>query len=261
MSATDTTAQTASTARASVEFVQLAIEGMHCASCVARIERELQGVPGVLEASVNLAGEDARVSFAPAAVDAAQLERAVERAGYKAHAKLEQPAEDDLARQDRDRAREHRALMRKFWFSAAVAVPVLVLSNAWMVPGLKDVSWLARGSDGLYWVWRGLAVLTLPVLVWAASQFYTGAWQALRHRGANMHTLIATGITAAYAYSLVAVIDPGIFPQAKYAEVYFDVVAVVTALVVLGMRWRSRRRGARRRRSASSWGCRPRRRA
>ena len=112
---------------------------------------------------------------------------------------------------------------------------MLVLSNAWMVPGLKDVSWLARGSDGLYWVWRGLALLTLPVLVWAASQFYTGAWQALKHRGANMHTLIATGITAAYAYSLVAVADPGIFPAKKYAEVYFDVVAVVTALVVLGL--------------------------
>jgi Cu+-exporting ATPase len=78
-------------------------------------------------------------------------------------------------------------------------------------------------------------VLTLPVLLWAASQFYIGAWQALEHRGATMHTLIATGITAAYAYSLVAVADPGIFPAEKYAEVYFDVVAVVTALVVLGL--------------------------
>ena len=233
MSATDTTPPP--TPGAAPETAQLRIEGMHCASCVARVERELQAVPGVQDAAVSLAGEEARVTYAPAGLDIAQLEQAVQRAGYNAHPKDDQPVEDEFARQDRDRAREFRALMRKFWFSAAVAVPVIVLSNAWMVPGLKNASWAARGSDGLYWVWRGLALLTLPVLVWAASQFYTSAWQALRHRAANMHTLIATGITAAYAYSLFAVLDPGIFPAEKYAEVYFDVVAVVTALVVLGL--------------------------
>jgi Cu+-exporting ATPase len=233
MSATETTDQRA--AAGDVQTAQLGIDGMHCASCVARVEKELLSVPGVIEASVSLTSEDARVAYAPAAVEVAQLEQAVARAGYKAHAKADQAAEDELARQDLDRAREFRTLMHKFWFSAAVAVPVLVLSNAWMIPGLKDASWAQRGSDGLYWVWRGLALLTLPVLLWAANQFYTGAWQALKHRAANMHTLIATGITAAYAYSLVAVADPSIFPAKKYAEVYFDVVAVVTALVVLGM--------------------------
>lgn len=233
MSATDTTPPPSP--GAAPETAQLRIEGMHCASCVARIERELQAVPGVQDATVSLAGEEARVTYAPAGLDIAQLEQAVQRAGYKAHPKDEQPVEDEFARQDRDRDREFRALMRKFWFSAVVAVPVIVLSNAWLVPGLKNASWAARGSEELYWVWRGLALLTLPVLVWAASQFYTSAWQALRHRAANMHTLIATGITAAYAYSLFAVLDPGIFPAEKYAEVYFDVVAVVTALVVLGL--------------------------
>ncbi len=213
----------------------LAVKGMHCASCAARVEKELRSVPGVLDASVNLTAEEARVTYAEAAVDPGQLERSVQQAGYTAHPKTQQPAADDLDRQEHDRASEHRMLMRKFWFSAAVAVPVLLFSNAWMIPGLKDISWLARGSDGLYWVWRGLALLTLPVLFWAASQFYSSAWQGLRHRGANMHTLIATGITAAYAYSLIAVIDPGIFPADKYADVYFDVVAVVTALVTLGM--------------------------
>jgi len=230
MSATDTLPETTA-----VETTKLAIEGMHCASCVARVERELERVPGVLSASVSLGSEEARVSFSAAAVEPAALEQAVQRAGYTAHAKAQQPVEDDFARQDRDRAREYRALMHKFWFSTAVAIPVLVLSNTMLVPGLKDVSWLERGSDGLYWVWRGLALLTLPVLVWAASQFYVGAWQALKHRAANMHTLIAAGITAAYLYSLVAVVDPEIFPEEKYAEVYFDVVAVVTALVVLGL--------------------------
>jgi Cu+-exporting ATPase len=235
MSATETSEPTITAPAQELQTAQLGIEGMRCASCVARIERELDSVPGVHDATVSLAAEDARVTFAPAALGVAKLEQAVERAGYTAHAKTPETAEDEFAAQDRDRARECATLMRKFWFSTAVAVPVLLLSNTMLVPGLKEVSWLEKGSDSLYWVWRGLAVLTLPVLLWAASQFYTGAWQALRHRSANMHTLIATGITAAYVYSLVAVIDPGIFPEEKYAEVYFDVVAVVTALVVLGM--------------------------
>ncbi len=234
MSGTATSPE-ALTVTAVVETAQLDIEGMHCASCVARVERELSGVPGVVDASVNLIGEEARVRYTPTAVDVSQLEQAVERAGYHAHAKVEQPLEDDLARQDRDRHHEYRTLMSKFWFSAAVAVPVMLLSNAWMVPVLRDASWAKRGSSDLYWVWRGLAVLTLPVLLWGARQFYTGAWRALRHRDANMYTLIATGITAAYLYSLVAVIDPGLFPASQYAEIYFDVVAVVTALVILGM--------------------------
>ena len=234
MSATETEATATSSAPASGS-AQLHVEGMHCASCVARIERELTRVPGVLTAAVSLPSEHARVTFTPGVVEIEQLERAVERAGYHATHTLEPAAEDELARQDRDRAREYRTLIGKFWFSAAVAIPVVALSYPWLLPGLKDISWLARGSDGLVWVWRGLALATLPVLVWAASQFFAGAWQALRHRAANMHTLIATGISAAYLYSLVAVIDPGIFPDEKYAEVYFDVTAVVTALVVLGM--------------------------
>jgi P-type Cu+ transporter len=234
MSATETTQPTLTAPTQDLDAAQLWIEGMHCASCVARIERELQSLPGVHDATVSLAAEEARVTFAPGALAVSELEQAVEHAGYKAHAKTEEATEDGFARQDRDRDREHRVLMRKFWFSAAVAAPVLVLSYPDLL-GLDRWSLLAKGSDSLYWVWRALAVVTLPVLVWAASQFYTGAWQALKHRSANMHTLIATGITAAYVYSLVAVIDPGIFPEEKYAEVYFDVVAVVTALVVLGL--------------------------
>ena len=177
--------------------MQLSVEGMHCASCVTRVERELRGLPGVSDASVSLSTEEARVTFTPAQAGVEQFEQAVERAGYHARPRSDAPVEDDFARQDRDRDREYRALMRKFWFSAAVAIPVLVLSNTMFIPGLKDVMWLERGSDGLIWIWRGLALLTLPVLVWAGSQFYAGAWWALKQRAANMHTLIATGITAA----------------------------------------------------------------
>jgi len=123
--------------------------------------------------------------------------------------------------------------MRKFWFAAAISVPVMALSYPDLIPGLRD--WMPMGSDTRRIVWAFLGVLSLPVLIWAGSQFFTGMWDALKHRAANMHTLIAIGITAAFAYSIVAVAWPGIFPNMALAEVFWDVTDVVVALVVLGL--------------------------
>ena len=236
MSATDTTSAPpearASNRAPAAETARIGIEGMHCASCVARIEKELSGVPGVRDASVNLTSEQATVVYEPHATSVAQLERAVQRAGYKPRKAA--AGEDPLERQERDRQREYRTLMHKFIFAAVISVPVLVLSYPDLI-GLDRWSFLKTGSDSLWWVWRGLGVVTLPVLVWAGSQFYTGAWQALRHRSANMHVLIAVGITAAWLYSTVAVAAPSIFPKASLAKEYYDVSAVVVALVTLGM--------------------------
>ena len=142
---------------------------------------------------------------------------------------------DALDREEAERQHEYRTLMRKFWVSAAIAIPVVVLSYPQLVPGMRGASWAESGSDTLSWIWRGLGVATLPVLLWGGSQFFSGAWAAARSRSANMHTLIAIGITAAWLYSTVAVLVPSIFPDRSYAEVYYDVTAVVTALVVLGM--------------------------
>jgi Cu+-exporting ATPase len=138
-------------------------------------------------------------------------------------------------REEEARQLEYRTLMRKFWVSALVSVPVVLLSYPWLFPGVREVSWLARGSDGLLWTWRALGLLTFPILVWGGSQFYRGLWAAARSRSANMHTLIGVGIAAAWLYSTVAVLWPGIFPDPDLAEVYYDVTSVVTALVVLGL--------------------------
>ncbi|GAX91633.1 copper-translocating P-type ATPase [Effusibacillus lacus] len=88
-----------------------------------------------------------------------------------------------------------------------------------------------------------MAWLTIPVMVWSGGQFFTGMWEGLKHRSANMHTLIATGISAAWLYSAVALLWPGIFPDPAMAEVYYDVTTVVTALVVLGMAMEVRAKG------------------
>ncbi len=167
--------------------------------------------------------------------DEADPRTAIEETEHEVEPDMRGRPEEVVDREEEARQREYRTLMRKFWFSALVSVPVVLLSYPWLVPGVRDVPWLARDSDGLLWVWRGLGLLTLPVLLWGASQFYKGLWAAARSRSANMHTLIGVGIAAAWLYSTVAVIAPGIFPERELAEVYYDVTAVVTALVVLGL--------------------------
>ena len=205
---------------------------MHCASCVNRLETELARVPGVVGATVNLTAEEATVRYAPGRAALPSLEEAVARAGYRAR-----PAaapEDSLTRQAGDRQREYRTLMRKFWFAMLISVPVLAFSYPDMF-GLDRWAAFEKGSDSLLWIWRALGLATIPVLAWSGSQFFTGAWSALRHRGANMHTLIAVGISAAWLYSTVAVLWPDIFPEERFTEVYYDVTAVVVALVTLGL--------------------------
>ena len=218
---------------APVATARLGIQGMYCASCVVSIERELEATPGVKVATVNPATDEATVVYEPAKLDVASLRAAVERAGYKVR-EAPAPADDAIERQESEQDREYRGLMRKFWFAAIISIPVVIFSY----PGvfrLDGWSFFAKGSDSLWWTWRFLGLITIPVLLWSGAQFYINAWAALKHRTANMHTLIATGISAAWVYSTVAVIWPGIFPEERFAEVYYDVSTVVVALVTLGL--------------------------
>jgi len=140
-----------------------------------------------------------------------------------------------------DRQAEYRSLMRKWWFAAAIGVPTMVLSYPWLIPGLQDI--FPRGSQELWWLWVAMGVSSLAVLVYSGNQFFTGAAEALRHRQANMHTLIAIGTGTAWVYSTVALLAPQIFPSAEMTDVYYDVTVVVTALVVIGMAMEVKARG------------------
>jgi P-type Cu+ transporter len=207
--------------------IHLSVDGMTCASCVSTVESALSSVPGVTDARVNFAAGTATVDTA-VDVPSTVLTAAVTSSGYEA-AELE----DDADTSDAERVeseRRYRLFMRKFWFAAVVSVPVIYFSYPEIFPGVPE-----KGSTALWWIWLGMGVLTLPVLVWSGSQFFTGAWGAFKHRSANMHTLIATGITAAWLYSTVAVVAPGFFPDEMLRDVFYDVTSVVTALVVLGL--------------------------
>ncbi len=140
-----------------------------------------------------------------------------------------------------ERQLEYRQLMRKWWYAAAIGLPTMILSYPWLIPGLRDV--FTRGSAQLWGLWAVMGLASLSVLLYSGNQFFTGAWEALRHRSANMHTLIAIGTGTAWAYSTVALLFPQIFPSAEMTDVYYDVTVVVTALVVLGMAMEVKARG------------------
>ena len=211
---------------AKVESVHLSVDGMTCSSCVATIERTLAAVPAVVDARVNFAAEEATVDIVGGEVEVSELVAAVEAAGYGA-----QPVEEDGdgdAEQE-SRRRLYRTLLNKFWFAAVVSLPVIYFSYPEIFPGVPE-----KGSPELNLIWGGMALLTLAVLFWSGSQFFTSAWAAFRHRSANMNTLVATGISAAWLYSTVALLFPGFFPEEGLRDVFYDVTSVVTALVVLG---------------------------
>ncbi len=217
------------------------IKGMTCASCVTTIEQALRATPGVLSAQVSLGSEEALVEYMPATTDLGQVRAAVASAGY-AVADTPPPASPSaLDREAEERAREYRTLMRQWWFGAAVGTFTMIMSYPWLFPGLG--AWFPRESHRLWWMWAGMGVASLAVMLYSGRHFFTGAWQALTHRSANMHTLIALGTGVAWIYSTIALLFPQIFPSREFADVYYDVTVVVIALVDLGLAMELRAKG------------------
>jgi Cu+-exporting ATPase len=131
---------------------------------------------------------------------------------------------------DAEEAQEqsYRAMMRKFWFAAAVGVPLLLLMFAEFIPSWREALMPYHRSIGIL-----SALLTLPVLAWSGSQFFASAWNGFRNHNTNMDTLVALGTGAAWAYSAVVVLAPHLFP-AGTAGMYFEVAVIVIALILLG---------------------------
>ncbi len=219
---------------------RLGIKGMSCASCVSGIEEALNDVPGVVSASVNFPAATVEVTYRPAEAHFDALRDAIESSGYQAVDPT--PAtEDGVNQEQEERDREYKTLMNKFWFAGLVSLPNVLFMYPDIIPGLAE--WMAPGSTERVVVWSILGLLTLPVMIWSGSQFFTGMWSAVKHRSANMHTLIAVGVTSAFTYSVVATAFPELFPAQELAEPFWDVTTVVIALVVLGLALESKAKG------------------
>jgi P-type Cu+ transporter len=129
--------------------------------------------------------------------------------------------------------REVNSLSRKFWIALVLTIPVLIIAMGHAIPGLHIDSLVPRQIGK--WIEFGL---TTPVVLWAGGFFFTRAWQSITNRSLNMFTLIAVGVGAAYIFSALAAIAPGVFPESfrQHGEVglYFEAAAVITTLVLLG---------------------------
>jgi Cu+-exporting ATPase len=199
-----------------LEKTELAISGMSCASCVTNIENGLLHSKGVIDAAVNLGTERAFITHLPD-IGFEDLKKVVESTGYKV-LDISTDQSIDIERQAREK--EFKKLRTKFVASAILSGAILLLMLSNILGGINHYIQF---------------LLTIPVVFWAGSQFYRGFWAALKHKTADMNTLIAVGTAAAFIYSALATFYPGFFAVAdQKANVYFDTAAVIITLILLG---------------------------
>jgi Cu+-exporting ATPase len=224
----------------------LALEGMTCASCAMCIEKGLKKVPGVLDASVNLATEQASVTYDPIRTGIEQMVQKVETVGYKAIPQAPAPQKtvqereesavagataaplSSAFREDEQSRRKQAEITRKrnlLVLGIVLTLPVVILSMFFMnrFPGENLL----------------LLVLTTPVWALVGWEFHRGAIKTLRHGSANMDTLISVGSTAAYVMSVVATF----FPQIVGGVTFYDTTALIVTLIFLGKYLEARARG------------------
>lgn len=216
--------------------IELGVIGMTCAACVRRVDKALRNVERVRDANVNLVTHRATIAVdASVSVDA--LAAAIEDAGDEA-VRDDGPKDAADARStaiEEAEDREHRELRRAFVLSVALTVPLLVVA---MSHGMMAWTETTFGR----WLQFGLAT---PVIFGPGLRFFRLAWSAAKHRAADMNTLIAIGTAAAWIYSTVALVAPGLFPHAAHGRVphlYFEAGAAVLTFVLLGKTLEARAR-------------------
>ena len=208
---------------------------MTCASCVARVEKSLQRIDGVENASVNLASERVTLAFDPGKTNVERLAKAVDEAGYKlllptpeAKSQSGNGTIEDAASAHQDEAL--RRLRSDFWLSVLLTVPIMIISMI----GMTD--WFMRWSPlSMDQVNKLLFVATTIVVFVPGRRFFQAAWKIGRHFTADMNTLVAVGTGTAYGFSSLVVLFPEWFTTAAAENaVYFDTAATITTLILMG---------------------------
>ena len=213
------------------------------------LEKYLSARRGVADVSFNLANMRVSVEYLPGATDSATIRRAIEDFGYSVREAIGGPdAASDEGSEAAARRAEYVDLRRRFWIAALLSLPILVMA-------MSHGRIAALDFGGAAWVQLALAT---PVVLYCGIHFYRGAWAALKHRAADMNTLIAIGTGAAYVYSIVATVAPDLIAasgavdsmqgmsgvnQAPMAPVYFEAASVIIALILLGRMLESRAKG------------------
>lgn len=216
--------------------VEFSVGGMHCAACVNRVEKAISTAPGVVQASVNLLEHRAQVRTG-AGFDPDAVTEAVVGAGYEAELLLPAPGTGGAAHEaSHDHAPPN--LGRRVLIGVLLTIPVVAIGHGGLlVPALRDLDpGLRRTLDLL------AGLLTLPIVGWVGVGFFTRAWKSFRIRQATMDTLVALGTGAAFLYSWAALLVPDAFPEGS-GRPFFEAVAVVITLVLLGQLMEARAKG------------------
>jgi Cu+-exporting ATPase len=216
--------------------VSLNITGMSCAGCVARAERAALALDGVRASEINLAMKRGTMTFDPALVSPDEIARAITEAGYPstpepdpaeaAHHHHNAKAQGGAHVHDDDAGELKRALL----FATGFTLPLVFVSMGRMVSGIGGA--MAGIMDHHAWMaveW----VLTTPVLFYAGWRFFTTGWNEIRHAAPGMNALVMLGAGAAYFYSVLALVAPGLFP-AGTAVAYFEAAGVIVTLILFG---------------------------
>ncbi len=237
--------------------ITLSVEGMTCAACQANVQRALAKAPGVERAAVNLMTHEATVTYDPKLTSPESLVAAINATGYSSRLPdvTGDTVQEDEAR-EQAHAREYSDLIRKSLVSLGLGI-VAMLASMPLMGGASGhaahsadplTAWTMRIVDAplrsaLPWLYAvdpdvlryGLLAVTLVVMSWAGRRFYFRAWSGLRHGNTDMNTLIAVGTGAAFIYSAIATIAPGILEGGgAQADVYYEAIVLITALVLLG---------------------------
>ncbi|ATX82874.1 Cu+-exporting ATPase [Mariprofundus ferrinatatus] len=210
------------------KIIRLAIDGMHCAGCVAKVEAALNSVAGVTHASVNLAQ---RTALVEGTAHASDLIAAVEATGRTASEI--RTAADETAREAAEQLR-FKQLIRQFVVAAAVGAPLFVAGMSGWLPQLA--------SESFNTFWFILGLLTLAVMLYSGRHYYIGAARGFRRLQFDMDTLIATGTGAAWLYSMIISLWPASVPEMG-RHIYFEAALIIIALINLGQALEMRARG------------------
>ena len=260
---------TAKTLEPAKEKIQIPVTGMTCAACQARVQRALEGTPGVLDASVNLMLNSAAVTYDPAVASPDKLIETIRDTGYGAQlAPAGQTAFEEQEARDRAHEEEFVALRKKVIWSAIAAVIAMILSMPLMSVG-AGMSHMTHVSPDPFMAWSMkylspaienvapwlfaidpvtitgvLLLITIGVMLWAGRHFFTRAWTAFRHHSADMNTLIAIGTGAAFVYSVIATLTPGFFvSRGVPPDVYYEAIIIIIALILTGNLLEARAKG------------------
>ena len=217
-----------------IKSLTLPVEGMTCASCVARVEKALKKVEGIGEVNVNLATEKVTLSYDPYLADVSKFSKVVEDAGYKLIPPAVEKESDESfeieSASDLQHKESYLKLRKEFIFSAVLSIPIMIVSMLMMTDWFRNVIPLTMDE-----VNKLLFLGSTLVIFISGKRFFTSSWKIAKHFSADMNTLVAVGTGTAYVYSTIAVLFPEFLNLTNAdGHIYFDTAVIIITLILMG---------------------------